>query len=45
MTMMQQLLKGFWKENPIFVIALGLCPALAVSSSMINAVGMGVAAT
>lgn len=45
MTGLQQLLKGFWKENPIFVIALGLCPALAVSSSLINAVGMGVAAT
>jgi electron transport complex protein RnfE len=42
---MQQFLKGFWKENPIFVIALGLCPALAVSSSLFNAVGMGVAST
>lgn len=45
MTPLQQLLKGLWKENPIFVIALGLCPALAVSSSMINALGMGIAAT
>lgn len=45
MTKMQQILKGFWKENPIFVIALGLCPALAVSSSLVNAVGMGVAST
>ncbi|MDN5279148.1 MAG: H+/Na+-translocating ferredoxin:NAD+ oxidoreductase subunit [Clostridiales bacterium] len=45
MTLMQHLLKGFWKENPIFVIALGLCPALAVSSSLVNAVGMGIAAT
>ncbi len=45
MTMMQQLTKGFWKENPIFVISLGLCPTIAVSSSMTNAIGMGIAAT
>lgn len=45
MSNLKELSKGFWKENPIFVIALGLCPALAVSSSMINAVGMGIAVT
>lgn len=45
MTPVQQLTKGFWKDNPIFVIGLGLCPALAVSSSLVNAVGMGIAAT
>jgi electron transport complex protein RnfE len=45
MTRQEQLLKGFWKENPIFVIALGLCPALAVSSSLFNAIGMGIATT
>jgi electron transport complex protein RnfE len=45
MTPIQQLTKGFWKDNPIFVIGLGLCPALAVSSSMANAIGMGIAAT
>lgn len=45
MTPTQQLFKGLWKENPIFVIALGLCPALAVSSSMTNALGMGIAST
>jgi len=45
MTLTQHLTKGFWKENPIFVIALGLCPALAVSSSLFNAIGMGVATT
>jgi Na+-translocating ferredoxin:NAD+ oxidoreductase subunit E len=37
--------KGFIRENPIFVIMLGLCPALAVSSSIENAIGMGAAAT
>jgi len=33
--------KGLFKENPIFVIALGLCPALAVSTQVVNALGMG----
>jgi len=37
--------KGIIKENPIFVLALGLCPALAVSVSVINGLGMGLAAT
>ena len=45
MSNLAQVTKGFWKENPIFVIALGLCPALAVSSSMTNALGMGIAVT
>jgi len=33
--------KGLFKENPIFVIALGLCPTLATSTMVINALGMG----
>ncbi len=33
--------KGFFKENPIFIILLGLCPALGVSSQVVNAIGMG----
>jgi len=33
--------KGIFKENPIFVILLGLCPTLAVSTQVINAIGMG----
>ncbi|MFH0876908.1 MAG: electron transport complex subunit E [Candidatus Omnitrophota bacterium] len=37
--------KGIWRENPIFFIVLGLCPALAVSTSVNNAIGMGMAAT
>jgi len=37
--------KGIFRENPIFVIILGLCPALAVSVSLENALGMGLAAT
>lgn len=35
--------KGIFKENPIFVMALGLCPALAVSGQVVNALGMGAA--
>jgi electron transport complex protein RnfE len=35
--------KGIFKENPIFFIVLGLCPALAVSTSVSNALGMGAA--
>ncbi len=37
--------KGIIAENPIFFMVLGLCPALAVSTSVANAIGMGLAAT
>jgi len=40
-----EFLKGIIKQNPIFVLALGLCPVLAVSTSVSNALGMGAAAT
>lgn len=43
--MMKEFTKGIIKENPTFVLALGLCPTLAVSTSLTNGVGMGVAAT
>ncbi len=33
--------KGIFKENPIFIIVLGVCPTLAVSTQVINAIGMG----
>lgn len=42
---MKDLTKGIIKENPVFVMALGLCPTLAVSTSVMNAIGMGLAAT
>ena len=41
----KDLTKGFLVENPILVLALGLCPTLAVTSSAINGLGMGVAVT
>ncbi|UCF29794.1 MAG: electron transport complex subunit E [bacterium] len=37
--------KGIWLENPVFKMALGLCPALAVTNSVINGVAMGLAST
>lgn len=40
-----ELIKGLWRENPTFRIVLGLCPTLAVSTSVMNGIGMGVAAT
>ncbi len=35
--------KGFWKEKPIFVMLLGMCPTLAVTTSAINGLTMGLA--
>ncbi|MDI6758863.1 MAG: electron transport complex subunit E [Candidatus Omnitrophota bacterium] len=43
--LLQEFSKGIIKENPTFVLALGLCPTLAVSVSLINGLGMGLAAT
>jgi len=37
--------KGFIRENAVFVLLLGLCPTLAVTSSAINGMGMGLATT
>jgi len=45
MTFLQELTKGLIKDNPIFVIVLGICPTLAVTTSVNNAIGMGLAAT
>jgi electron transport complex protein RnfE len=37
--------KGFLRESPTFVLVLGTCPTLAVTSSAANAIGMGLATT
>ncbi len=37
--------KGFIKDNPVFVLLLGLCPALGVTTTAINGMGMGLATT
>ena len=38
-----ELIKGFWKENPILVMVLGMCPTLAVTTSAVNGLTMGLA--
>ena len=40
-----ELIKGLWRENPIFRLVLGMCPTLAVTTSVENSLGMGMAAT
>ena len=39
------LVKGLIKENPIFVLVLGMCPSIAVTTSVANAAGMGITTT
>lgn len=36
---------GIVKENPVFVMLLGMCPALGVTTAAINGIGMGIATT
>ena len=38
-----EFIKGLWRENPVFVQALGMCPVLAVSNTARNALAMGLA--
>lgn len=45
MNQLNNFTKGFFKENPVFVLLLGMCPTLGVSSSAINGLGMGLATT
>ena len=45
MSKIKILTNGFIKENPVLVLLLGLCPTLAVTTSAINAIGMGLATT
>jgi len=44
-TKLSILMSGIIKENPVLVLLLGTCPALAVSTMAINGIGMGVATT
>ncbi|MBN2642110.1 MAG: electron transport complex subunit E [Victivallales bacterium] len=39
----KEFVKGIWKENPVLVLTLGMCPTLAVTSNAKNGLGMGVA--
>ena len=45
MSAMKEFTKGFIKENPVFILVLGMCPTLAVTSSVQDALGMGLSAT
>ena len=45
MNKLQILTKGLIKENPTFVLLLGMCPTLAVTTSAINGIGMGLSTT
>ena len=41
----ERLVNGIFKENPTFVLMLGMCPTLAVTKSAINGIGMGLSTT
>ncbi len=45
MALGKEFTKGIFRENPVLVFLLGLCPVLAVSTSAFNGLGMGVSAT
>lgn len=42
---LKDLVRGIWKENPVLVLLLGTCPTLALTTSAVNGVGMGLATT
>ncbi|MBO5760261.1 MAG: electron transport complex subunit E [Lentisphaeria bacterium] len=41
----REFFKGIWKENPVLVLMLGMCPSLATTGNGSNALGMGLATT
>ena len=43
MSLVKDFTKGIWKENPVLVLLLGMCPTLAVTSSGKDGLGMGLA--
>ncbi|MFA6470634.1 MAG: electron transport complex subunit E [Candidatus Latescibacterota bacterium] len=45
MSVFSEFTKGLYRENPTFRIVLGLCPVLAVTTSVKNGIGMGIATT
>ena len=45
MSLAREFSKGIWRENAVFRLLLGLCPALAVTTSAVNGLGMGFATT
>ena len=45
MNLVREFTKGLWRENPTFKLVLGMCPTLAVTTSAVNGLGMGLATT
>ena len=45
MTLSKEFFKGFYQQNPVLRLMLGMCPVLATSSSVSNAIGMSAATT
>jgi electron transport complex protein RnfE len=45
MTLGKEFFKGLWQQNAAFRLLLGMCPTLAVTTSAINGIGMGLATT
>ena len=45
MNIFKEFIKGFWKENPVLVLVLGMCPTLATSSDAVKGLAMGLATT
>jgi len=45
MSFSKEFIKGIWRENPVFILVLGMCPVLAVTTSAANGLAMGLAAT
>ena len=45
MSLYNEFKKGLWKENTVFRLLLGMCPTLAVTTSAVNGLGMGLATT
>lgn len=43
--LVKEFTKGLFKENQIFVVMLGMCPVLAITTSVANALGMGISTT
>ncbi|MFO8061618.1 MAG: electron transport complex subunit E [bacterium] len=45
MSLKNNFLKGIWDNNPVLILLLGFCPVLAVSTTVIDALGMGISTT
>ena len=44
-TSWSEFLEGLWQRNPVFIMVLGMCPTMAITTSAINSISMGIATT